>query len=321
MRRLLLIAVPALALAGALLATPGAQAASTPSGTAIYNSTVSPQPGNLPSVGGEAYAFSELGDKVTFAGTARQLQDVTVTMSSWGCEAGSWFAHTCSTTPGSTFSLPITLNVYAAGAGDAVGPVLATRTQTFAIPFRPSADNTNCTGANAGKWFDGATCFNGKAVNITFDFSSLGVVLPNTVIYGIAYNTTHFGYTPVGEGAPCFSTPAGCGYDSLNIALSGGTTSGSDVDPNGVYQNSPYGSEYCDGGIAGTGTFRSDSGCWAPSVPAVRFGAISINPPATKDACKNGGWQSLTDNAGTPFKNQGDCVSYDATGGKNKAKG
>ena len=36
--------------------------------------------------------------------------------------------------------------------------------------------------------------------------------------------------------------------------------------------------------------------------------------PTTKDQCKNGGWQ----NYGTTFKNQGDCVSFVATGGKNE---
>ena len=35
--------------------------------------------------------------------------------------------------------------------------------------------------------------------------------------------------------------------------------------------------------------------------------------PATKDECKNGGWQDFG-----VFKNQGDCVSFVATGGKNK---
>lgn len=40
-----------------------------------------------------------------------------------------------------------------------------------------------------------------------------------------------------------------------------------------------------------------------------------------KDACKNGGWAGLSDAAGHSFKNQGDCVSYVATGGKNKANG
>ncbi len=35
--------------------------------------------------------------------------------------------------------------------------------------------------------------------------------------------------------------------------------------------------------------------------------------PTSKDQCKNGGWMNFI----TPFKNQGDCVSYVATGGKN----
>ncbi|MEY2406529.1 MAG: hypothetical protein QOG39_1445, partial [Acidimicrobiaceae bacterium] len=138
------------------------------------------------------------------------------------------------------------------------------------------------------------------------------------VIYGIAYNTTHYGSAPIGESAACYSTTAGCGYDSLNIALSGGPTAGTDVDPNGIYQNAAFGGEYCDS-AGGVNVFRADTGCWGGYVPAVRFGAA--NPPASKDACKSSGWQALTDNNGTPFKNQGDCVSYDATGGKNKAKG
>jgi hypothetical protein len=40
-----------------------------------------------------------------------------------------------------------------------------------------------------------------------------------------------------------------------------------------------------------------------------------------KSQCKDGGWQTLTDANGTPFKNQGDCVSYVATGGRNPANG
>ena len=43
------------------------------------------------------------------------------------------------------------------------------------------------------------------------------------------------------------------------------------------------------------------------------------NEPTSKDQCKNGGWQNLTDSIGHAFKNQGDCVSYFATGGKNLA--
>jgi hypothetical protein len=41
-------------------------------------------------------------------------------------------------------------------------------------------------------------------------------------------------------------------------------------------------------------------------------------PPTSKDQCKNGGWQSF---ASQGFKNQGDCVSYVATAGKNGPNG
>ena len=39
--------------------------------------------------------------------------------------------------------------------------------------------------------------------------------------------------------------------------------------------------------------------------------------PTTKEQCKNGGWK----NYGTKFKNQGDCVSFVATRGKNAPAG
>jgi hypothetical protein len=35
-----------------------------------------------------------------------------------------------------------------------------------------------------------------------------------------------------------------------------------------------------------------------------------VHTPETKDDCKDGGWKSLTDDAGNPFKNQGQCVTY-----------
>jgi hypothetical protein len=39
--------------------------------------------------------------------------------------------------------------------------------------------------------------------------------------------------------------------------------------------------------------------------------------PTRKDQCKHGGWKTF----GTLFKNQGDCVSFVATGGKNPPSG
>ncbi|MDT4895870.1 MAG: hypothetical protein QOH25_947 [Acidobacteriota bacterium] len=279
----------------------------------IYDSTVNPQPGNLPSVGAEAYAFKELGDAITFAGTARIAKNVTVTMSSWGCQAGAWFSANCVTAPGATFSIPITLNIYNAGS-PTPGSLIATVTQTFAIPYRPSSDNNNCTG---GKWFQSstATCFNGLANNITFDLTSLNILLPNSVVYGITYNTTSYGPNPIGTSAACFSTAAGCPYDSLNIALAPIVTAGSKPYLDTLYWNNVFASNYCDSGLAGTNTFRLDSptsACWAGLIPAAQFTAYTI--AATKDGCKNGGWQSLARAGGSTFKNQGDCQQYVNTG-------
>jgi hypothetical protein len=281
-------------------------------GQVIYDSTVTPLPGNLPSEGAEAFAFNEFGDGITFAGTSRSLVNVTITLSSFACQSGKWNTGNCISAPGATFNVPITVNIYNAGS-PLPGSQITTRTQTFAVPYRPSADNTNCTGADAGKWYDvaSAQCFNGLASNVTLDFSSLGVVLPNSVVYGVTYNTSHYGPSPIGEGAPCYSTAVGCFYDSLNIALAPVVTVGTKPFFNTIYQNSPFGSQYCDNGLAGTGTFRLDSptsACWAGYVPSARF--FAANPPLTKDDCKNGGWQTHTTATGEPFKNQGQCVSY-----------
>jgi hypothetical protein len=41
---------------------------------------------------------------------------------------------------------------------------------------------------------------------------------------------------------------------------------------------------------------------------------VSVSEPANKDACKKGGWESLTRADGSSFKNQGDCIQYVNTG-------
>jgi hypothetical protein len=46
---------------------------------------------------------------------------------------------------------------------------------------------------------------------------------------------------------------------------------------------------------------------------AVFKASFSTPRPKTKEQCKNGGWGTLG------FKNQGDCVSFVATGGKEPA--
>jgi len=268
----------------------------------VYDNIPTPQPGNVSSQAFEATSTSEFGGQVQLAGTDRQNLQATVLMSSWGCQSGSWFGNNCVTTPGATFSEPITLNVHAVGAGNTVGSLLYTTTQTFNIPYRPSA-SPSCTGADAGKWSDGTTCYNGFATPITFNTST---TWPNNAIVSVAYNTTHYGATPYGESTACFGSSGGCGYDSLNVGLNYPPTAGTVPNPSDAYLNSTWAGAYCDNGVSGTGTFRLDSGCWSGYQPAFRITAASTSPTSA-DQCKNNGWKTFNSPA---FKNQGDCVSW-----------
>ena len=291
-----------------VLVTLGAISTAFGQGQVIYNSIPSPLPGNLASQPFEAQQTAEIGDRLQFAAGGRRVFKVTQTMSSWGCESGHWNSGDCLTTPGSTFTHPITLRLYNVGAGNSVGSLITSVTQTFAIPFRPSAS----IACGDGRWFNtaDATCYNGFATNIVFDLG--GVVVPGQVIYSIAYNTSHYGYAPIGESPSCYATPAGCGYDSLNVALEGETTVGTNPAPDDAYWNTLWAGGYCDAGAGGVGSFRLDAGCWTGFKSSVKFTAI--NTPATANDCKNGGWQNRTRLDGSTFKNQGDCVQYVNTG-------
>jgi hypothetical protein len=258
-------------IAGTLVMTLGVfvTQASAASKTA-YNSIPSVLPGNVPSVGFEATAASEFGDLVGIVAHhgGAKLAKMNVVMSSWGCKGGTWNGDNCATPPGATFSVPITANVYAvdnSGPLPEPGALLASKTKTFKIKYRPAADNIDCTGAQQGEWYSvsEATCYNGFAQTITFNFTG-GVHLPGQVIWTVAYNTTHYGYTPIGESAACYMSSGGCGYDSLNVGVEtfpGQPGVGTDIDPGGVVWNTSVGAQYCDGGAGGSGTLRDDTGC------------------------------------------------------------
>jgi hypothetical protein len=216
----------------------------------IYNSTVPNGPAsNVPSIGPEAYAFNQLGNAVTFAGTARHLTSVTVGLSSWACYSGAWYSGDCSTPSGATFPQSITFNVY-----NSTGSTrLASSTQTFAIPYRPSA-SPKCTGDDAGKWYSPSqkSCFNGLYNEVTFSFS--GITLPSDVVYGIQYNTRDYGPTPTGVAGPS---------DSLNVALVNEPTdvsAGTDTSSGSLWEEHSGGS------------FTSTTE-WGSLVPAAQFKA------------------------------------------------
>lgn len=244
----------------------------------VYDSTVTPLPGHLPSLGLEATGTSALGDEIVLAGDSRALQQVTVTLVSWACETGAWTTHDCQTTPGASFTVPLTLTLYGVNDNDRIGDVLVTQTQSFALPYQPSADAEQC--ASSG-WFDADSghCVNGLDANITFDFSAQAVQLPDRLIYGLSYDTSHAGAQPLGDGTACYGQPAGCPYDSLNVGLAPSVAVGSQAHPGMAYLDSTSAGSYCDGGAAGTGVFRLDSpdnACWDGFVPAVQITAQPV---------------------------------------------
>jgi hypothetical protein len=303
-------------------------------GPVLYDSTTSPLPANQPSEPIQSSQNSEFGNEIALAGAAPfTLNNAVVTLSSWGCETGG--GTTCQTTPGATFNWPITLNIYNVGATDGtLGSLITSDTQTFAIPFRPSADNTDCTG---GDWNAGTVaspdCEGGVANNVDFLLPT-ETPLPAKVIYGIAFDTTSYGPNPIGT--PC--TIANCPYDSLNVALTyaAAPSVGTDPFPGTVFQDSQTASQYCDVGTGGTGTFRLDSpapdACWSLGasnglppfqIPAVRFNGVTVPDAPTIGAATPGNGSATV--AFTPPSNSGGVpiTSYTvtATDATNSANG
>jgi hypothetical protein len=257
MKRLgnLKLLIPNLLLGGLLGAVLAGVAAPAFADHTIFNSIPSPLPPNVASEGPEAYAYREIGDAIVFpSGTGGTLTKITVIMSSWACTSGNWnTAGTCVTQHDAKFAQPITMNIYTVDntnpAQPKAGALLGTVTQTFQIPYRPSSDSVDCPSGQ--QWYNpkDGRCYHGFASPITFDFTNKEIVLPSQIVVGIAFNSTHYGPSPLGEGKPCFSTGQGCPYDSLNVstdgtvffganATSGGSpTAASVIDPNGIFFN------------------------------------------------------------------------------------
>jgi hypothetical protein len=213
----------------ALVALPALAAMAAP-GTVIYESQPNPLPGNVVSRAFQATQTTEFGDQITFASGPRELGSASVVFSSWACQTGTTGAGgNCMSTPGATFTHPITLNLYEvdAAAPTGVGALITSVTQDVAVPYRPSADPA-CA-ANGG--WGSPDCFNGFAFTVEFDLS--GATVPDEIIFSIAFNTGTYGNPPLGVTGP---------YDSLNVGLvptSVPPVTGTDADANVVFANTP----------------------------------------------------------------------------------
>ncbi len=203
--------------------------------------------GPTASLGFEATSASEFGNEITFAGAARELNNVVATMSSYGCQSGSGYGGpvygnpgACVTNPGATFSVPLTLNIYNPPPGGCPstpsdtpcepGSLIASDSQTFNVPYRPSASPVNFDGdsnCNGDTWYNASAtppdCYYSESDNVTFDLSSQNLILPNTVVYGVAYGTSNYGIPGKDPANNCNSTNTKS-FSADNTVTSGQTS-------------------------------------------------------------------------------------------------
>jgi hypothetical protein len=245
-------------------------------GDVIYNNLPSPLPPSLVSQSFQAGRVSEFGDLIAFGGTARDLASATVDMVTWGyfskynepeaANNGGW------TDPAITLNL---YNVDNSGTNPAPGSVLASVTQSFFIPWRH--EPTPSCGDSL--WMAADGCHNGEAFDITFDFTGLGITLPDQIIYGIAYNTQSAGQNPLGVNGP---------YNDLNVGLNNLVTVGSNPNAPLAYLSGTIGDSYADHGAGGLNAFRLDVG-GAHTKGAIRFETSSTPEPGTVGLMLGGG--------------------------------
>jgi hypothetical protein len=183
------------------------------------------------SMGYECCQVNAFGDAMTIVHPGARLKQVGVAFSVWACESGNGSDGTCSSPKGSTFTLPITMSVYAACPASnpscsptpygPPGQLLSQTTVTKTFKYRPSASpHCNIPSQTLGGFIDKVSkyCAYGLAEVETFNMSLPKVILPQAIVVSVAFNTTSYGAAPYGTNTPCFLN-GNCPYDSLNVQL------------------------------------------------------------------------------------------------------
>lgn len=221
----------------------------------IYDSSPSATAQDIPAFSYVGTSSTQFGDQIQFAGTPRDLTTVTAFLSNQAFE--TLIGETPGTTAG--FDATITENLYNVGAGGAVGSLIASRTVTDFLPWR-AEPSPNCTGQFFGDYQVGGVCYAGQTTPVAFDFT--GVTVPDSIIYGLALDTSKGG-----------------ALAALSFGLTTSPPSvGSNPAPGSLYLDSTDPSIYHNSGT--TGVFRLDPSGWSPYSGAVKFEAVqgSIQP-------------------------------------------
>jgi hypothetical protein len=223
-----------------------------------------------PSQAFEGTSTKEFGNEVVL-GAGGTLATLKVLFNSYACKDHPlWNSGLCTTNPldpplGDTFTHPIRANIYSVGVNHTVGQLLASTTVTQTIPYRPSADPTCVDGQNiaTGQYRNPVTnlCTFSKKVVLSFTLPNIQPALTSGdhVIWTVAYNTTHYGSPAIGESAACYTSTAGCPYDSLNVGTKtfpGSPYAGDEADDHAAFINSTWHGMYCDDGDLGLDFLR-----------------------------------------------------------------
>ncbi|HUA11320.1 MAG TPA: hypothetical protein VMA83_04890 [Solirubrobacteraceae bacterium] len=254
------VACSAAAVSAAVLALTAAPALAT---SAVYSNLPAPGIRATPSVGFDATQTSEFGGAVELAAGSTRNPTVTIVLTSWACQQGSWYADDCVSEKHAKFSQPVSVSLYNVEADGAVGSEIATEEQTLQVPYRPSTNHTRCTGLteeeNVGGWWVGSEGRCADGLNAKFNYKFSLSKLPPRVIVAVSFSST-----PPRTGEACESTAQGCPFDSLNVAVEeggSGPSVGQQIEPEDAYVKSTWEPMY---GTSGTplGTFGISNAEW-----------------------------------------------------------
>jgi hypothetical protein len=158
-------------------------------GAYIYDGVQDPLPPAIYSVPFQAGGISSFGDYIRFSSVDQPITAVNVTMATGAMNPGAMDP--------SGWLHEITLNFYQVNLSNPSSPqpgsLLLSTTEEFLVPWKP-----------------GDYAFAEMPFNIQYDFSALGLTLPEEIMYSISFNTETYGSTPIGVGGP---------YNSLNVGL------------------------------------------------------------------------------------------------------
>ena len=169
--------------------------------------------------GFQAQGTTELGNLVNFAGTARKLDTIKVNMVTYA-QSNSWtaWAATNSSATSTGYYHELILRVYSLTSSNTV-QLLAYQTNNALVPWAQPTGINSFTGLPN----------TGQAFTVSYNFSAANLILPNSAIISIGFNTQTYGDSPIGSRGP---------YNSLNfgVMFSSNTIVGSDANPNDVFR-------------------------------------------------------------------------------------